>query len=123
MIICLDLAEKEKHWTERVKSRDLQNLFGSFSAKMPEDHLELSFAMDVLNDLKFSDLVDDISSLSTNIVLHRHLRDKDKRPGTVYAFVVDVECNNNQVLICEKVMFVFFIMLFISNQNILRMLI
>lgn len=106
-MIDLELAEMEKTWTEGVESKDLQNLFGSFSVQMPEDHLELSFALDVLKALKFSDLVDDIRSLSTKIVLHRDLRDEDKRPGTVYAFVVDVKCTRKQVIIHEKVISVF----------------
>lgn len=107
MIIGLDLAKKTKIWTEHVKSRDLQKLFGSFGVKIPEDHLELSFAMDVLKALKVNDLVDRIKSLSTKIVLHRHLIDEDKRPGTVYAFVVDVKCKRKQSIICEKVIRVF----------------
>lgn len=106
-MIDLELAEMEKTWTEGVKSQDLRYLFGSFSAKIPEDHLELSFAKDVLKALKFSDLVDEIRSLSTKIVLHRNLRDEDKRPGTVYAFVVDVKCKRKIVIIHEKVIYVF----------------
>lgn len=100
-MICLDLSEKTL--TGRVNSTDLQNLFGSFSVEMPEDQLDLSFAIDVLKALKFSNFINEIKTLSSEIVLHRDLRDDDKRPGTVYAYVVDIKCKRKQVIICEKV--------------------
>lgn len=100
-MICLDLSEKTL--TGRVNSTDLQNLFGSFSVEMPEDQLDLSFAIDVLKALKFSNFINEIKTLSSEIVLHRDLRDDDKRPETVYAYVVDIKCKRKQVIICEKV--------------------
>lgn len=60
-MICLDLSEKTL--TGRVNSTDLQNLFGSFSVEMPEDELDLSFAIDVLKALKFSNFINEIKTL------------------------------------------------------------
>lgn len=100
-MICLDLAEKTL--TGRVNSRDLRNLFGTFSVEMPEDQLDLSFAVEVLKALKFSDFINEIRTLSSKITLYRDIRDDDKRPGTVYAYEVDIECKRKQVIIREKV--------------------
>lgn len=102
-MICLDLAEKTL--TGRVNSRDLQSLLDSFSVKMPENRL----AVDVLKALKFSDFINEIRTLSSKIVFHRHLRDDDKRPGTVYAYEVDVKCKRKQVIIRERVICFFLI--------------
>lgn len=70
---------------------------------MPEDQLDLSFAVEVLKALKFSDFINEIRTLSSKITLYRDIRDDDKRPGTVYAYEVDIECKRKQVIIREKV--------------------
>lgn len=98
------MAEKSCTWTESIHLPDLQHLFESFNVQIPDDPSKLSFAKELLRAMHLSDIVKEVRSLSMGVVLHKRLRDKSNRPGTVYAYEVNVKNKHNKVDITEKVM-------------------
>lgn len=102
------MAEKACTWTESIHFRDLQHLLESFKVRIPDDPSKLSFARELLRALHLSDIIEEVRSLSMGVLLHKRLRDKSNRPGTVYAYDVNVKYIHNEVYIIEQVMCYFF---------------
>lgn len=100
--IALDMAGANT-WTEYVYSQELQNLFGVFNVKVPDDRSKLSFAKGFLEASKLTAFVAEIRSLASRVVLCKRLKDEDKKPGTVYVYEVGVKSIENRVVIEEKV--------------------
>lgn len=97
------MAEEAKPFSKRVNSSKLKTLFGSFKVKIPDDPTYLSFVWEILNASKFDNFVTEIKSLSENVVLCKHLKNEDRRPGTVYVYEIDMKYKDNTVVIDEQV--------------------
>lgn len=99
----LDKAEHVGPWEEHIESGDLQKMFGSFCINMPDDPDRLSFTKDILGESKLAEFAEEIRYLARNVVLYKYLNDKEKKPGTVYVYEVNVRYTANQVFIEEEV--------------------
>lgn len=91
-------------WTEYIDSQELQNLFGGFNVRVPDDPSKLSFAKGFLKASKLTEFVAEIRSFADRVVLCKWLKDEDKKPGTVYVYEVVVKSLENRIVIEEKVL-------------------
>lgn len=92
-----------KTWTEKINSQELQNLFGDFDVEIPDNSSRLSFAKGFLEASKLTEFVAEIRTFANRVVLWKRLKDKYKKPGTVYVHKVVVETIGNEIVIKEKV--------------------
>lgn len=91
-----------KSWTEKLNSQELQNLFGDFDVEIPDNPSRLSFAKGFLEASKLTEFVAEIRTFANRVVLWKRLKDKYKKPGTVYVHKVVVETIGNKIVIEEK---------------------
>lgn len=105
-LFLLDMAETVS-LTKYVHSDELRHLFVDFKVEIPEDPSKLSFAKRFLQASNFSEFVAEIKSIASKVVLHKKLRTEDKKPGTVYVYEVVVRKVEDELLIEEKVIYVF----------------
>lgn len=98
-----DMVESTDAWTEHINFENLSNLFDSFNIVIPEDPFQMSFTMNLLDTTKLDAFVSEIRLLARRIVLCKHIKDEDKKLGTVYVYEVSVNHKENQMVIEEMV--------------------
>lgn len=104
----LDMAETVS-LTKYVHSGELRRLFVDFKVEIPEDPSNLSFAKKFLEASDFTEFLAEIKSFANKVVLYKKLKNEDKKPGTVYVYEVVVRNVKDELLIEDKVMYLFFL--------------
>lgn len=97
------MVENTDAWTESINFQNLSNLFHSFNIVIPEDPLQMSFTRNLLDTSKLDEYVSEIRLLAGGVVLCKHIKDEDKKLGTVYVYEVAVKHKENQMVIEEMV--------------------
>lgn len=104
----LDKTRTPGTWTESLDSPDLQKLFGSFNVQIPDDPSKCSFAKILLEEVGLDKFIKEIKSLASRVELCNNFKDTGTKPGLVYVFEVFVKHVENQIVIEEKVSYLFY---------------